>query len=98
MQAMQKQGNFTQPWGYPSAVGIHDGKIGGVVVKPSRDFPDAFDDSFIQKDISANDICSIAVPSKNNRILDQSCVCARFKSVRHFSGVEQLRGVGGDSK
>jgi len=98
METTKKHGKFTQPWCYPSTVGIHDGEIGGVVDNACRDFPDSSDDSFIQKDISANDICSIALPGKNNRILDQSRVCARFKSVRHFSGVEQLWGVGGDSK
>ena len=86
-------GKFTQPWRCPSTVGVYDGEIGGVVDNASRDFPDALDDSFIQKDISANDVR--VVPAKNNCISDQSCVCAMFKSVRDFSGVEQV-GRGGD--
>jgi len=95
---MYKNGIFTQPWCYPSAVGVHGGEIGSVVDNTSRDFPDALDDSFIQKDISANDVRSIAVPGENNCVPNQSCVCARFKSVRHFAGVEQVMGMGGGSE
>lgn len=62
---MEVKKNITQPRRYPSAVGIHNSEVGGVVDNASRDFPDAFDNSFIQKNISVNDVCPI-VPSGEN--------------------------------